>query len=934
MKRIRLISLMILIISSITMLYAIDDSQVREITLTNGLRVITYEMQSSPVIFSEVTYNVGSKYDSYGETGISHIVEHMMFKGTKRFDKGSIAELISINGGVFNAFTSYDRTCYYELMPKNKIDLAFDIESERMYKCIFDPDEFKSEISVIMEERKMRTENSADGRRREEVNTLLYKKHPKRNPIIGWMSDIERVTRDQAYKHYQTYYTPNNATLVLVGDFNTDEILAKVKNYFGKIPKGPELPEMVFDRVAQDGKKTLEFSHPDIIHEQVQLYFAAPLRFSEDGPALYVAGTILGGRSATSRLHKKLVRELKICKNAGGGLGFSKDPGTFSVRAQLMPEQSLEEVETFLWQEIDSLANYPVVEYDLQKIKNRIAFGELTDDQKPGDVGSKMSLYENYVGWREINTWNDRVADVTQDDIMRVVKTYLNRETLVAVYSRPAEKDSGMVVSSTVKMDKAAEEAPDLVLGEIQVDPDMEISEPGFFAKMFGKPDVRTLYQPTLENIIPPNPVAPRVDSLVLNNGVPVYFVEDHNFPTMYMIGHMGTGRLTENWERPGIRHFTSGVLSRGTENRSYDDIVEEKSFTPYQLQINQGWNAITIQGYSLIKDSDKMLDLLTATLSKPSWPQDQMEEIRPRLVTNAKNFKKTETMKAFYTMYEQVFEGHQYSAPYGGNPEILENLTREDLIQFYDKYYSPEHLRLVAVGDFDKVWLAEKLNATIGSWVKTSKDTWDSFSEQKPIAGKHIHAFNNPEYKQCRVDIAFNPVVGGITRNNPDRDALEILAHILCGSTLTSRMGIKLRDEQGLCYGIKSNLWIRDFGGYWNIRTNVDKEYLARMVQGMLDEIKLIQDEGITDEELLEAKTRKIGLLPLYISTPDDIGSVVFNALRYGRTFDYFDRRKDRLMAVTTADVQRAANKYLDINNYIIGVSGDMAEDALDEFK
>lgn len=934
MKRIRLVSLTIMIISSIALLNAIDDSKVKEFTLSNGLRVITYEMHSSPVIFSELTYNVGSKYDPYGETGISHVVEHMMFKGTKRFDKGSIAELISINGGVFNAFTSYDRTCYYELMPKNKIDLAFDIESERMYKCIFDPDEFESEISVIMEERKMRTENSATGRRREEVNTLLYKKHPKRNPIIGWMSDIERMTRDQAYKHYQTYYTPNNATLVLVGDFNTDEILTKVKSYFGKVPKGPELPEMVFDRVAQDGKKTLDFSHSDIIHEQVQLYFPAPLRFSEDGPVLYVAGTILGGRSATSRLHKKLVRELKLCKNAGGGLGFSKDPGTFSVRAQLMPEQSLEAVEAILWQEIDSLANYPVVEYDLQKIKNRIAFGELTDDQKPGDVGSKMSLYENYVGWHEINTWNDHVAAVSQDDIMRVVKTYLNRETLVVVYSRPAEKDSGAVVSSTVKMDIEAEEAPEMVLGEIQVDPDMEIPEQGFFAKLFGKPDVRSLYRPILEDIIPPNPVAPRVDSLVLNNGVPVYFVEDHNFPTLYLIGHIGTGRLIENWERPGIRHFTNGLLSRGTVNRSYDDIVEEKSFTPYQLKISQGWNAITIQGYSLIKDSDKMLSLLTETLSKPSWPDDQMEEIRPRLVTNAKNVKKTETMKAFYAMYEQVFEGHQYSSPYGGDPVVLENLTREDLIQFHDKYYSPDHLRLVAVGDFDKIWLAEKLNATIGSWVKPSKDTGDSFSEQQPIVGKHIHAFNNPEYKQCRVDIAFNPVVGGITKNNPDRDALEILAHILCGSTLTSRMGIKLRDEQGLCYGIKSNLWIRDFGGYWNIRTNVDKEYLTRMVQGMLDEIKLIQDEGITDEELLEAKTRKIGLLPLYISTPDDIGGVVFNALRNGRPFDYFDRRKDRLMAVTTADVQRAANKYLDINNYIIGVSGDMAIDALDKFK
>ncbi len=928
-------SLLFIAAVAASMVLAIDENQVQEFTLSNGLHVITYEMHSSPVIYSELTYNVGSKYESYGLTGISHVVEHMMFKGTKRFDKGSIAELISVNGGVFNAYTSTDRTVYYELMPKNKIDLAFDIESERMYKCVFDPDEFESELSVIKEERKMRTENSAGGRRREEVNTMLFKKHPYRNPVIGWMEDLDKMTRDQAYDYYQTWYTPNNATLVLVGDFETEQIMAKVKKYYGKIPRGPELPEMSFERVKQDGKKILEFSHPDITNEQIQMYFSAPLRFHEDGPALYVAATILGSRSATSRLHKKLVREAKLCKYATAGFSFSKDPRTFNVSAQLLPDAAIEEVETIIWQAIDSLANYPALDYDLQKIKNRLIFDELTGDQKASGIGSRIGTYENYFGWERINEWSGLVNAVTAEDVMRVIKKYLQPDGLVVVYSRPAERAKDSPVSPKTDPEEDEEYAHNEAdLGEMQISTAAEGAGGGLLARLFSQPDVRELYRPTLEDIIPPNPVAPRVDSLKLNNGVPVYFIEDHNFPTFYLIGFIETGRLTENWEKPGIRQFTNTMLPRGTENRTYDEIIEEKSFTPYQLQVSQSWNRITIQGYSLMKDSDKMLALLSDVLMKPSFPEDQMEEQRPKLVDNANNVKKTAAMKAFYGMFEQVFEGHQYSAPYAGDAEVLQGLTRDDLVRFHEKYYSPENLKLVVVGDLGKAALAEKLNSAIGDWQKESGDPGVDFGEMKVIEGRHFHIFGNPEYKQCRVDIAFNPVPGGITRDNPDLDALRILEHILCGSSLTSRMGVKLRVEQGLCYGITSDLWVRDNGGYWKIKTDVDKEYLTRMIQGMLDEIRLVQEEGVTDEELLEAKTRKIGLLPLYITTPDDVGAVVFESLRDDKPLDYFDHRKERIMAVTREDVQRVARKYLDTENFIIALSGNISDDVLDEFK
>jgi len=930
MKRKSFLPLSVLLVVCLWLpLSGIDDAKVNEYFLDNGLRVIMYEMHTAPVIYSRLTYNVGSKYEKYGQTGISHIVEHMMFKGTKRFSKGTIAELISANGGVFNAFTSNDITVYYELLPKNKIDLAFDIESERMHKCKFNPEEFKSEIGVITEERKQRTDNSASGQLREELNTMIYKSHPYRNPVIGWMHDIQSITRDEAYAYYKTHYTPNNATLVLSGDFESAEILKKVEKYFGKIPCGPETELQEFLRVKQTGKKILEFKHPDILNEQISMHFSAPRRFDDDGAALYVAGRILCSKSATSRLKKRLVRQEKLCSSSAGGLGFRKDPGTFSISAQLLPGKEISEVEKIIWEEIDSLANYPVIEYDLQKIKNKINFAELTGDQYISKIGGKIGLYENYVGWRNINRWNELVTAVTKEDIMRVTKKYLVPENMVICYSLPDTTSSG---KSLVEAEVEAEVETE---AEIDVETGEKVKK-GFFAKLFGlgKDDVRTLYKPTLDDILAPNPIAPLIDSLVLDNGVPVYIYEDHTFPTVYVMGFIETGRLSEDVEKPGISSFTEVMLARGTQTRTYDELLEERSFTPYQFDVSQSWNKINIQGYSLTKDVDKMLNFTYNAIVNPSFPEDQMEKLRPRFISNAENSKKKETMKAFYAMFEQVFEGHQYSLPYAGDAEVFKNLTREDLVKFHDKYYSPEKMKLVVVGDFDKQWIREKLNKTFGQWVKKSGDEFLPFTRINPIKGKTVYVFPNPEYKQCRVDIAFNPNEGGIMSDNPDLDAIWILENILCGSSLTSRMGVELRDKQGLSYGIESNLWIRDHGGYWNIRTKLDKKNLVKMIHGIFNEIEKVQKEGVTEEELIKAKARRIALLPLSTRTPDDVGHIVFSQLKKHRPLDYFDKKRERIMAVTMEDVQRMANKYFDTQNYIIAVSGNVSEDILDEFK
>lgn len=906
-------------------LFAINEEKIYEETLDNGLHVIAYEMHSAPMIYSRLTYNIGAKYENHGQTGISHIVEHMMFKGTDRFNKGKISKLISSNGGVFNAFTSDDITVYYEFLPKNKIDLAFDIESERMHKCKFDPNEFISEKKVIKEERKMRTENNANGQKREEMNTIIYKSHPYGIPVIGWMHDIDRITRDEAYAYYKKYYTPNNATLVLCGDFETAEIMKKVKKYFGKIPRGPKLKEFEFLRVESFGKKTLEYKHSDIVSESINMQFNVPNRKHEDGAALSVAARVLASRSATSRLNKRLVRKEELCTSTGGGYGLSKDARTFSIVANLRPQATFEEIEQIIWDEIDSLKYYPVEDYDLQKIKNKIQFNELTGDQYISKVGDKLGLYENYFGWEFINQWTNSIQKVSKEDIMAVMQKYFVEKNMFVCYSMPdTSSDAKLAQNNEVDSIEKTETTT-------------EEGKKGFIAKIASmfkhNVPVEELYKVNLEDVNSPKPIAPLVKKFQLDNGTPVYYLVNHDFPTVYVMGLINTGRIEEDEKKPGYSNFVGSVLNRGAANRSYDEMLEERSFVPYYAGVSQSWHGISFTGYSLKEDTDKMLSSVFDILAKPDFPEDQIEKVRSKLIQSAEDYGKKKDMRAFYDMFSEVFKNHHYSLPHAGEPETFKNMTRQEMIDFYNKYFSPERMNIVVVGDFDENWIKTKLNKEFGQWKKESKDPMLKFGEVEPIKERKIFVTTIPDGKQCRVDIAFNPVKGGIKSDNPDILALKILERVLCGSTLTSRMGVELRDNRGLCYGIKSNLWIRHEGGYWNIRTNTGADNVKAMVNGMMEQIKLVQIEGITQEELDKAKYRSVSLLALQVRTMDDIGDLVFNMVKNKESLDTFDKSKDEIMAVSLEDVKRVANKYLDTENYIMSISGNIDQKFFDGF-
>ena len=924
MKKLQIIFLIFLLTSNFLLSQKIkyEEGKIYRHKLDNGLVVFTMERHLAPYIYHQLTYRVGSRNERLGITGISHVVEHMMFKGTEKYPKGVASKTISKNGGVFNAFTMNDMTSYYEYLPKNKIELAMDIESDRMMNCVFNPEEFKSEIEVILQERRMRTESTSNGIAHEMMNAIAFDSHPNRDPVIGWPQDLKSMTRDDAYTYYKTFYTPNNAILVLVGDFETEKILELVKKYYEKIPKGPEVSQLKVGEQNQIVRKTFTLYHNDITQPTLRMAFHIPNYEHPDAPALKLVQRIFSAKARSARLYNRLVEKEKVATMAAGGFGFTKDPTLYQITVVLKPEANVDSVEKIVWEEIKKLQDSLVTERELQKAKNRFRFDELTSYTKNADIGSRISMYENYVNYEFIDTFSNRVKAVTREDIQRVMQKYFNPEQVTVAYLYP---------KGPVKKQEEKEEEEN---GKEESNEKIELYDGKFFFKM---PEeifdlMNQISEEDYKDILRPIPIAPLVKSTKLKNGITVYTIENHLTPSIYIGGVIQPGYIEEaigNNNKPGIVDLMMDVINRGPKSMTYDEFVEKASFVPFQFSVQGNYRRIYFQGYCLKENLDEMMKTGLDILKAPRFDEKEIEELRSRHLIQAQNRFKRTSVKAFYYMFDKIFKDHPYSQ-YLSTEESLKKISKQDLMDLWEKYFQPKLMSIVILGDYSHKEM-QKIAEKYFSDFKAKKPLPDYkvMPKVKPLEGKEIKVFTEKDYTQCTINIGFSPFNDILPE---EEDAVNVLNYILASSALTSRIGVNLRDKQGLIYGIKSELWSKTDGiGYWKFNTKTAPQNVDKVVKGIFFEIKNLIENGVTDEELKTAKVRMLSLLPLYVETPDDIASRVFDLITDQKPIDYFDKKADRIMKVTKEDVVRLAKKYFTLDRFIIVIDGPIEQKDVD---
>jgi len=412
----------------------------KETTLKNGLHVITVEDHSAPVIALSITYNVGSRNERQGRTGFAHLFEHMMFKGSENVGSGEHFVLVFNNGGTMNGTTNEDRTNYFEALPANQLDLALFLEADRMRSLAITKENLDNQRNAVQEERRLGVDNEAYGKSGEIQQELLYDNFAYKHTTIGSMEDLNAASVGDVSEFFKTYYAPNNAVLVLVGDFETNDAIARIKKSFEALPRQPAPPAV--DMTEPEQKAERRTTVDDVLARlpRVDLAFKAVPGNTADFYALQVLSAALqGGQS--SRLYQKLVKENEIVTNVGGFMDEKRGTGALYTFATLKSGSKVADVETAIYAEIERLKKEPIADWELQKAKNstrRAFINSLQSSLARAVTIGQFTTYYNDPSL--INTRLDKVSAVTKEDVQRVANKYLRDTNRTVVITMPKGK--------------------------------------------------------------------------------------------------------------------------------------------------------------------------------------------------------------------------------------------------------------------------------------------------------------------------------------------------------------------------------------------------------------------------------------------------------------------------------------------------------------
>jgi zinc protease len=878
---------------------------VRRTVLPNGLTVLTKEVHAYPIVASVIWYRVGSRDEELGQTGKAHFLEHMLFKGTANRPKGSIDLVTLRNGGSNNAFTWLDYTAYYFTFAADRWEVALEIEADRMRNTLFDPEEFASEKQVVIEELQI----GLDGAWEEldhEVWATAFRQHPYRNPTVGWLDDLVDATVDDMRSFYDLWYHPRNATLVLVGDFETDRVLARVEELFGAVPAGPEPPRRRISEPLQRGEKRLVLRKSTPV-QRLLIAHHAPQVAHPDSYALQVVEAALStGR--TSRFYRRLVEGDRSVTLAQAHYSDHVDPALFTLRAELKPGRAPEEVERAMLEEVERLRDGGLAPDELARIKRRIrADIVLSNEQilsqaillgEYETIASDPSTPESQRGFRYLDEYLARIEEVTDEQVRAAVAKYFTPDNRTVGYLVP-DGAAGAAVART--------------------EPAAPGPRPGSAARgpVGGRDSAGTVEgAPATARTLKVN--AERVE---LPNGMTVLLAPNDGIPAFSLNVVVKAGSRYELDDRAGLASLAGSMLQEGTERRSAHEIAETIENTGGHLSAFGGYARSGVQAGGLSEDLDLCIELASDCLRRPSYPEDRVRLQVDRRLALLKSRADQPRTRASELFDEIVFAGHPNHRPTLGYESTVAGIARDGLLEFHRAYFRPDNALLSLAGRFDRDAALAAIERYFGDWAGEGELSFPpvpALERQRAPVERFEHA------DKAQVNLYLGHL--GIERRHPDYYALLVMDTVLGSSPgFTSRIPRVLRDEQGLAYSTYSNI-VGSAGvdpGRFVAYIGTSPGNLDRALEGMRREIERIVAEPVSPDELEAARSYLTGSFVFKFQTNAQVAKYLMDAEIYGLGLDYLERYPGLVEDVTIDDVHRAAREHIDPSAMTLVVVG-----------
>ena len=856
-----------------TCLSAAAQTECVETKLENGLTLLVQEDHAAPVATVSVWYRVGSRNERPGQTGMSHLIEHMMFKGTPTHGKGEYSRTIKRNGGEYNAVTSFDFTAYYEVLASDRLDVAFELEADRMANLLFDPGEFEAEREVVKEERRTRIDDQPFGQAVESLFATAFQAHPYHWPTIGWRSDLDRVTRDECYAYYKRHYVPNNATVLVVGDVDPKEVEEKVRATFGAILKGEKVPHVEITEPEQRGERRFKIRRETQV-TGVGLGWHVPNSAHEDGAAITVLQTILSnGESA--RIPKALMKDkqtalIAICLYQGDMI----DPSLFIAFGVARPDKKAEDVERGILEEVQRIQDEPPTAKELERARNQIVAGRQFGAESSQALAIQLGTYQMVQGWDLGDRLLERIASVTAEDVQRVAKKYLTEDN----------RTVGTLVLP-------AAQAP-------------KLAPPRGTGAAISPSDIKRVR---------------------LENGLTILVVERHGHPTVSLGALVRAGSAWDLPGKEGAASLTASAAVRGTPTRTPDAIDEAVDFVGGSWTASCDPDGATLTGKFLSKDLDLGLDLLTDSLRNASFPEKEVERLRGLVFGGIKAAKDQPSDVARKEFERIVYDGHPYGHASEGTEASIGMIERDDLVNFHRNLYAPNFTTIVIVGDVAAEEVVARLTKALGDW-HTKEGPPGMASEAKPGDGIRLRIVDKP-LEQATLVVGHRAV----PRSHPDYYALKLMNDILGGGGLYNRLANDIRDKNGLAYSVGSAFRHRAQAGAFHVELQT-KVASARQALGLvLEHLRRIREEGVTEGELEESRAYFLGSFPLAFETNAELVTQLLTIEAHGLGVEYLSEYAERMKAVTKADVDRVAKEHLRPEELVLVMVGDRAKTNLE---
>ncbi len=896
----------------------------RETVLPNGLKVITKEIHAAPVISVWTYYRVGSRNERPGITGISHFLEHMMFKGTATLHRGDIDRLTALAGGKNNAFTDSDYTAFYFAIPsdaaapqgRSGLETVLRIEADRMRNCAMDPTELAHERQVVMSELDG-DENNPLNRLDEATRAAAYMVHSYHWPVIGWKCDVQAISRNDILAYYRTYYQPNNAVVILVGDFDTAKVLERVRDHFGVIPRGPEPPKVVSVEPEQEGERRVT-----VRGEGRAVYFEAmyhiPATPDRDMFALGVLDSLLTvGRS--SRLYHALA-DAGLATEVSSSFSQQHDPGWETLFATCAETTDRKKFERALDAAIADVQERLISPAELAKAIRQTVTQTVFAMDGVSNQGSLLGSYEIVDRWTYLSSLNQQTERVTAQEVRAVARKYLT----------PANRTIGWFLPTKVSKDAPApaRSKPGPIQRRIGGGVgDMEGSSRGVWGQKMSS-RFRHAATPLLRNAktpfhaLPLSALAPRATRTVLPNGMVLLLQENHANPTAAISVSVDAGGLFDPPARPGLAMLTAAMLNRGTATRSGAKFHEDLDTLGAELTCNATMDDASVGGRCLRQDLPKLLEMVHDALCRPAFASAELSRVRTEQLGSVKEESDNPYVLSMQELREALYpEGHPERHYLRGSEADVRAATRSDVMTFYRKHYRPDTTTLAVVGDFDAATITGKLQALFGSWQATGPRPK---ADLPPIPSLRPEVVAKP-FRLPTSDKAEAIVImgaRGVDAHAPDYFAALAANHILGGGELlNSRLLASLREKQGLTYSVSTEF--RSSGGErpWVLAMQNSPKDVDTAIRGVRTELERMRSTPPTEDELDQARATLVGGILMAMETNSGMADTLCDLELYGLGQEWIGRAVEGIWKVTPNDVLAAARKYLPAPDKVITV-------------